>query len=273
MKFDVVVGNPPYQAPQNAKGKRGGGTSLWDKFVEKALDELLQKDGYLCFVHPARWRKPEDALWDKMTQHQIYYLEIHNAQDGQKTFGAGTRYDWYVLQKKPYHEPTVVRDEKHEEHNINLSLWPWLPNYAFELIKSIMISNENEGIDIIFSTVNDFKDNQSESYRHKCIHTITNTNGIRIKYVNCRNEKHFVPKVVFSDGGPVIPVIDIKGAYGMTQQAIAIPVTNIEEALLVKRALESEAFQYIIKATKWSLYRTEWRMFKYFKKDFWKDYR
>lgn len=33
------------------------------------------------------------------TDNTIIYLEIHNTQNGMKTFKCGTRYDYYLLQK------------------------------------------------------------------------------------------------------------------------------------------------------------------------------
>jgi len=117
-KFNIIVGNPPYQAGQTAKGKRGGGDLLWNKFVRKSLDEWLMEGGYLTFVHPAGWRKPQSErtkykdLFDLMVKdHHMMYLEIHNSKDGLETFHAGTRYDFYVINKSQNKE-TIIKDEK-----------------------------------------------------------------------------------------------------------------------------------------------------------------
>ena len=280
-QFDVVVGNPPYQAPQEAEGKRGGGVSLWDKFVDLALDELLVDNGYLCFVHPSRWRKPLDELWQKMTSYQIHYLEIHNTQDGQKVFSAGTRYDWYVLQKKPYKNSTVVIDENGDQFTLNLQEWPWLPNYAYNEVKSILINNsDDDGIDIIFDRGAYGTDkgrewtSESKTKRHiyPCVNAI-NQNGIRVWYSSINNRGHFgIPKVIFGEAGRIVPLIDMEGQYGMTQGAMAIPVDTSEEAEKVAKALETKEFANIINACSWSNFRVDWRMFKYFKKDFWKEF-
>src|ERR1019366_4268868 len=111
MKFDVIAGNPPYNKSRGEErdGKpQGQGAVLWDAFVVKSLD-LLKDGGYLCYVHPQLWRKPEQEMWSLMTSHQIHHLDIHGEDDGRKTFGVGTRYDWYILQKIAVKGATTVR--------------------------------------------------------------------------------------------------------------------------------------------------------------------
>lgn len=52
MKFDVIVGNPPYQLQVNEAGKGLGAVPLYQKFVEQAIK--LQPR-YLSMIIPARW--------------------------------------------------------------------------------------------------------------------------------------------------------------------------------------------------------------------------
>jgi hypothetical protein len=52
MKFDVVVGNPPYNPPSNqGSGKAGSGSKIWQKFLPAAY-ECIHDGGYVLFVHP-----------------------------------------------------------------------------------------------------------------------------------------------------------------------------------------------------------------------------
>ena len=104
MKFDVIVGNPPYNAPQNAEGKRGGGDTFWDKFVTNSF-ELLKPNGYLCFVHPMGWRAPVGDytdVKDSILSNNLLFLSMNDSEKGLKVFGAGTAYDYYVCQKASY---------------------------------------------------------------------------------------------------------------------------------------------------------------------------
>jgi type I restriction-modification system DNA methylase subunit len=101
--FDAVIGNPPY----NSSGNTGTGNTIWQEFTKKSLNEWLTKNGYLLFVHPSGWRKPNTkrgkfyGLYKEMSQNnQMIFLSIHGIKDGQKVFNCGTRYDWYLIEKK-----------------------------------------------------------------------------------------------------------------------------------------------------------------------------
>lgn len=100
--FDAVIGNPPY----NSSGDTSTGNTIWQDFTKKSLNAWLVPNGYLLFVHPPGWRKPNTdrgkftKLFDLMTkQNQMLYLEIHGIKDGQKVFNKGTRYDLYLIKK------------------------------------------------------------------------------------------------------------------------------------------------------------------------------
>lgn len=51
MKFDVVIGNPPYQ-DTNGGGNGAGATSLYEKFIEKALDLC---PAYISMITKSSW--------------------------------------------------------------------------------------------------------------------------------------------------------------------------------------------------------------------------
>ena len=133
-KFDMVIGNPPYQPPTNGQF---GGSSLWPLFVEKAVSVLKNK-GFLLYVHPAIWRKPEHKTKDLLFSRQIHYLEIHNIKQGIKTFKCGTRYDWYLLENTiPYKKSTVVFEDK-TKYDISISKkLAFIPNFGWNVLRKI----------------------------------------------------------------------------------------------------------------------------------------
>jgi hypothetical protein len=275
IKFDVIVGNPPYQN-QSSTGKATG-NSLWDKFVVKSL-HILHNKGHLSLIHPSAWRKPESSksiikLFDLMAkQNQILYLEIHNTKDGIKTFNCGTRYDWYIIQKTPNSKNTLILDENGEQGTENLLEWDFLPNHSFVKVKKLIEKTEkfcNIICNSNYHTTRNHVSSVKTSELFPLIHS-TPKGGIRYKYSSRNDKGHFgIPKVIFGDSGINNCIIDSKGLYGMTEHSMAISVEeNFEE---VKKYLDSNEFKNILKACSWSNYQIDWRLFTYFRKDFWKE--
>jgi len=274
-KFDIIVSNPPYNMP----GIKATGNTIWYLFLSKFLD-LVDKNKYFLFIHPSGWRKPESEkskyknLFKKMTQeNQMLYLEIHNTKDGMKTFNCGTRYDWYLIHKIPSYKKTIIKDEKGVIYDIDLSKWYFLPNYLFNDIDKIISIDKNDN-NIIFNRTNYGTDSKhvysvkDDVYKYTLIHS-TNKDGVRYYYSSKNDNGHFgIKKVIFGESGINNAIIDDKGIYGMTQGCMAIPFNNINEAYNIKKALESPFFKNILKSCSWSNFRIDWRLFTYFKKDF-----
>ncbi len=301
-KFDVIMGNPPFNADQDFTNKKGGGHSLWPKFVEVSI-EILKPNNYLLFVHPAAWRKPESensktrGLFNLMAQrNSIKYLEIHNTKDGMKTFNSGTRYDWYVLKKTPNTTLTKVKDETGITESVNLNNFTFLPNFDIDVIQKLLKKPHEEGVPIIFSRnqfgtdkykkTSKFKywwmsDKKTSKFKYPLIHS-TPKPGPRIYWSSSMEPpvEKLVPmfgvkKVIFGDSGINNVIIDMntennRKGYGLTQHAIGIKITSKKEGEQLKKALESEKFKRILESLSFSNYQIDWRMFNYFKQDFYK---
>jgi len=287
-KFDIIIGNPPFNASQENEGKKGGGDSLWPKFVELSLD-LLPTNGYLMFVHPSAWRKPPSetsktiGLFNKMAhENHVEYLEIHDTKDGIATFHVGTRYDWYVIKKHKNTSKTLIRDQQGNTAEINLSEWKFLPNYNFSEIKKILSDTEQDYV--IFSR-NQFgsdkswtSDTEKGIFKHPLIHSTPI--GEPRKYWSSTKTPSVtntipmfgVPKVIFGESGINNVIVDTSGKYGLTQGAIGLKIKGENEGRLIKRALESSEFKDILDAMSFGNFRIDWRMFKYFRPDFYKQF-
>ena len=56
----------------------------------------------------------------------------------------------------------------------------------------------------------------------------------------------------------------------MSELSFGIPIKSKKEGDLILKAIETPEFKKIIESTKWSAFHTDYRMFKYFKPDFYK---
>ncbi len=77
MKFDVIIGNPPYQLQVNESGKGLGAIPLYNKFVEQAIK--LQPR-YLTMIIPSRWFAGGVGL-DKFRHNMLSDKRIRNVVD------------------------------------------------------------------------------------------------------------------------------------------------------------------------------------------------
>jgi len=239
---------------------------------------VTKSTGSICFVHPAGWRKPQSErskyndLFRMLTkENHMTYLSIHNTADGMKTFGAGTRYDWYIVQKGETGK-TAVRDERGVVQDVWLRELSWLPNHSFEEVSGLLGEGE-----VIFNVSNYetrkpwVSSVKKENFVCPLIHSTTKK-GIRYYYSKRKDKGHFgIPKAIFGDSGINDVVIDAKGEYGMTQHAMAIPVESQKDGELLKEFLMSDEFKNILNACSWSNFRIDWRMFRDFKKGFWRQ--
>jgi len=285
-KFDLVCGNPPY----NSSGNTATGNTIWQDFTKKALNEWILLNGYLLFVHPPGWRKPNTDkgkftnLFDLMTkQNQMIYLEIHGIKDGQKVFHCGTRYDWYLVEKKNIKMSvdvgnTTVIDEEGKQTSINLTGFKWLPNSNVEYIKKILAIKDDEKCNVIYSPSlyehrkSWMSHTKDDDFKYPCVHS-TPKSGVRYMYSKFNNKGHFgVPKVIIGEAGINDIIVDINGEYGLTNGAIGIEITNIEYGTNIKNALQSKLFNNVLKSCLFSSYRIDWNIFTEFKKDFWKEF-
>ena len=232
-QFDVIVGNPPYNAPCTS-GRAHGGT-LYPKFLV-ALGPLLVPGGYQVMVHPGIWRKPGHKQHDLMFGRTIRYLEIHTKKEGQKLFGATTRYEWYVLQNQPpnVEDPSIIRfdDGRIERVFLDKNV-PLLVNHGLSIFEKIMArAREIGALDVrrggggtrCMLTPND-------EYKYPFINSTSRSVAVKLLYSAREHPHQKSRKVIFANNEVVVPLYD-RGYYGTTQNTDYInlfrPTTKVQ---------------------------------------------
>lgn len=278
-EWDIIVANPPYQSKQEKLREGGyGGKTIWDDFLTSSLELVKPGSGYLAFITPPAWRKPDAELYPVMTrENQLHYLHIYGKKAGKEYFQVQQRFDLFVVQKSPATDSTEVIDEKGKTHSLDLSVWPFLPNYALGAIKKVL-TDKSSGIQVIYdrssygTDLPHMRSAKDATHKYPVVHSM-NRNGIVYWYSNVKDRGHFgEAKVLLNFNEKLYPVLDYEGKYGMSQFTFGIPVGSRSEGRRMVEALESRTFTEIVKATKWGAFRTDWRMFCYFKPDFWKQF-
>lgn len=268
MKFDVIVGNPPYQPGKNkAAGNRAGSAArIWHKFVEISWNHL-ENDGYLAFITPPHWRIPSTAtrldplrvVRNIMRDHEILWLETGCETYFDLTIGI----DAYVVAKRSSSgAKTPVKFHKHGDKIIDVDL------------KRVVLPVTCE--DIVFSILGKISAYDGPRIR---ITQSPNTHEIAARNTNVSREKtdkhnipmlanifggvisddklvwsaiehplQKLPKVLVPNHGRYISFPVEEGRYGLSIGIAAVPFQTLEEAENFGLWLNSKIAKFFIKA-------------------------
>lgn len=272
--FDVILANPPYQVPKTESyhGSYAGHT-LWDKFIVHSL-EYSHESTYLGFITPAAWRRPGHPLYDSMKQH-LAYLHIYSKNAGKEYFGVQSRFDVYVLcTDSPQHKsyPRIIDELGVQHTDIRVQSWPFIPNYAFREIRSLLLPVSAPRQPVIYhASLYDSRKlhaTRTQRFHYPVVHTLTQE-GIGLRYAATRDARHMgVPKVILNFNEKQYPVNDYEGTYGMSQLSFGLPIESRAQGDRIVACIQSPRFQRILQATKWGAYQTDYRMFEHFRLNF-----
>ena len=280
MKFDCVIMNPPYQAPKSKEHEGRGkcGASLWESFVEKSI-ELVKDNGYVCNIHPSRWRKPKSKIGQKIRSKQLCYLEMHGLDDGVKVFGCQSRYDWYVMQNTPCQKKTTIKDHEGDVNIFNICKMPFIPNAQLKKIMSLVAKNGEEKVELLYSrsAYGTDKANMSRErkgkFKHPCVYSINVKDEVTFWYSSKKEQFFGVPKVIFPSGAfqSVGVLVDRNGDYGLTQfgRGIVDKKCNLQR---IANALRSKKFIELYSDMAMSATELDKDIIATFRKDFWKEF-
>lgn len=272
MKFDLNVGNPPYNTDREA-GK-GSTSILWNRFVKHCL-QYTNKDGHILYVHPSPWRKPDHEMWKILSELEMMHLNMLSLKKSKEVFGVGTKVDFYCLKNSRGKNITNVIDEDGIVHKLNLKTIPFLPGANIPFILNLITDDPEQSLNILYDTTYHgvhTEATKTKTHFNKVVHTI-NKKGPVFRYSD-RNRGHYgVKKVIVNETGRSYPYNDYDGKYAMSQETFGIVIDTLEEAKLVTRAIASEKFyKNVTCSTKWSNFRLDYKMLKHFRKDFWKEF-
>jgi len=274
-KFDVIVMNPPYQM---LKEGNTNSQSLWDKFVIKAVTELVD-GGYLVAVHPDGWRsvgKGFNKVKQVLKSKQMTYLEVHSQKDGLKTFGATTSYDFYCLHNVPPTFNTKIKCLDGTTQRVDISKREFIPNGMFKEFDKLIAKKGEEKVQIISDYIYEHRKShiskqQTEEHSFPCVYLTYKDGSKQLRYSNV-NKGHFgIPKVIFSNGASSSPIIDELGEYGLMEYACGI-ADSVQNIPYIQKALLNPEFIKLMKFSWGFDHRYNPKVIALFRKDFWKEF-
>lgn len=280
MKFDVLVGNDPYQQKVGPRKTE----SLWNKFFFKRMS-LLKEGGYLSLIHPSGWRNVDGKYKDvqeEIKSKNLLFLSINSVEDGQKLFNATTPFDWYVLQNKKYDGVTTIKFQDGSINQTNISNLEYIPNDNFDTVVSLISQTDEKTVEVIHSYSNYetrqgwISKVQSDEFPYPVVYSVLSDGTVNFMYSSTNDKGHFgIPKLILGNGANPTCFIDYNGEYGMTQFAYGI-VDTVENLEKIKEVITSDEFQKVNLATKYVATAGNPLIYpkiaKTFRKDFWKEF-
>jgi len=270
MKFDVVVGNPPF----NYNYIGCGGARPWIQITMNAVNSL-KLDGYLCFVIPSTYRGDDHEILQLFRMYNLLYIQTELPSFP----GINVMIDYVIMQKAEYDGITNICCEF-----IDIRDWPFIPTRSFDKIRPLLTANNTNtdtqcsrsrsayGIyqGYIYETRKTFiSKDKTTIYKYPVIYYIKK-DSIKLLWSSVCDRGHYgIPKVIISfNSGESL--IDMEGEYAVSQWNIFLPVASKDEARDIKRCLDSPEFRQVWKDMSWYKVYYPWTVFKYFKRDFWK---
>jgi site-specific DNA-methyltransferase (adenine-specific) len=274
MKFDVIIGNPPYQEG----GRDDQANKLWPLFVKKAYD-LVEDNGHVAMITPNGWMQPtadigkgtgKNALSifnDIFKKNNLILANIDSDAIRETHFkGVGSTFSYYLFQKAPYSGSTEFITSTGSVQ-IDISKIDSLPKVtskeSLSIVKKMVgtpftFCDQNHGLNGVEGdsqgTVTVLKKIKGveKALTHKLQYTIyhTNKNNGTYWFGETLNPYATTPKVIISLSGTYLPVFN--NTTGFSNMCLAVICKTDEEAKRAHAVLTSKLYKFWVDMQKFS---------------------
>lgn len=235
LKFDVVVGNPPYQ------GLKEGSNSIWKKFIDIAFKHA-RDGGVVSLVTPKGWLNDTKAM-KILRSNDLVYADL---DCGIYFKGVGSTFSWWLAFKRPNTGSTVLLDRGLQVH-IDLQELETFParnmsQLSIEIHRKFVATPS-----LVVNWCGNFRDVskiKTEQYKFPAYNT-------KAQPLVWLRKDHFIStkKVILQSVSSFAPFYD-DGTIGVARQSGFIEVENSQQGANLVAFLNSKLFMFILKTTK-----------------------
>jgi len=268
-KFDVILGNPPYNSGgiKTWKGDKLSKTeknkTIWPDFINYSLNHL-NNNGYLISINPLTWIK-SSSKEHTLLKYQIHYLELWDASYSKQKINAEIPLSWFILNKSKYTKNTLIKscDQRHNIFNIETYKIDYnknLPFVYFSIFDKLYDITKKYGkYKVLNKKINGTGDkieiNKIKDINNYGIDTFLLNKGIMMKKINKKDilNEHKKHKLIFANKTTLKNSIIDKIGYNICgTHNMYILENNINNLKELNKYFNSKLINFVVLNTKYS---------------------
>jgi hypothetical protein len=287
LKFDFIIGNPPYNCDGVKKvptktntNKKDDGKTIWPDFMKKNIS-LLKEGGMMNVVVPCLWMKPDKAgMYDLLLKYQIEKLHAYHSSAVMKTFNyqVQTPLCYFLLTKRENQGKIQLYDQQKKTY-IDFSLQKHMPiPLCFSSIvnKFLKMVHQYGALKVIKTNMppNNAKISANpclgleSDYPFKNIKTTVlnkdKTPSIQVNYSDTPLAHHGERKIVMAHKMYGFPYLDKEGTYGISSRDnYIINNRSNNELYLLNEFLSTTLILFLFDTTRYRMRYLEKYVFEY----------
>jgi hypothetical protein len=248
MKFDCIVGNPPFQEDSTISGT-GGKSKLYERIFIKSLT-ILTDGGYLSFLVPDNMLSGNGNVgYTELIKYDVQYVSFN--PEIQAFFPGIQQYICYFLMRKTAVKGKTVIEQKGTAVFSTLLLdrpvnpvRNWTP-YVETLIKKYMLPRKN---DAVYN-----RGKQLSLYNGTKYSLIyTSSKKIRTNKLELAPGLNIKKAVIFAISPKLDFEMDYSGKYGVGPNTFYIPFQTMNQGKHLEAFLKSDHYKVLALACKTS---------------------
>ena len=273
MKFDYIVGNPPYncngikKVPTNSiKNKKQDGKTIWFHFVKHSI-KLLNSDGKILFIIPSIWMKPgRDKSYEFITSYKLDKIRCMSNSLTNKYFSgeAQTPTSLLLMTKAPSDYTTMLYDQdldRYIDYPFDPSVFEPIPVYGCSIFRKVKRDLKTDGLKVFKtnmpSTTATISKIKNKEHPHENIRTCI-LSGLKPKLVIDYSNKQLAfagkPKLVMPHKMYGFPFIDKDGKYGISNRdSYVIESNNIDYLERLASFFKTKTALYLFESTRYRM--------------------